>query len=441
MAKWQTFTVDQLIDFGILYRPIDGNHGSIHPKTSDFVESGIPFVMASDLKDGQVDLDGCSFISEQQARRLAKGFSLPGDVLLSHKATIGRTAVVQQNKYPFIMLTPQVTYYRVKDREKLRPRFLKYYFDSAPFKEILDAWAGAGSTRAYLGITEQRKLPVPLPPPSVQASIESVIGPLEDKIDLNRRMNETLEAIARAIFKDWFVDFGPVRAKTKGSQPPGLPSDIAALFPDALDDEDKPLGWARATLATFADLNPDSWSAATRPTQIEYVDLSNTKWGRIEATQRFNQADAPSRAQRVLQKGDTIVGTVRPGNGSYALVSRSGLTGSTGFAVLRAREGSASELVYLAATSQSNIERLAHLADGGAYPAVRPDVVLATEIVNVPPPIVETFSRLVEPFLGKIAHNESESDNLVAVRDLLLPKLMSGEIRIRDAESVVANET
>ena len=154
-------------------------------------------------------------------------------------------------------------------------------------------------------------------------------------------MNETLEAMARALFKSWFVDFDPVRAKAEGRDP-GLPKPLADLFPDSFEDSELgeiPKGWEVAALSDFASLNPEAWSKETRPPVINYVDLSNTKWGRIEAVTAYTQEDAPSRAQRVLRARDTIVGTVRPGNGSYAFVSDDGLTGSTGFAVLQADEG------------------------------------------------------------------------------------------------------
>src|SRR5574338_242899 len=108
---------------------------------------------------------------------------------------------------------------------------------------------------------------------------------------------------------------------------------------------------------------------------IRYVDLANTKWGRIEAVTVHEAHEAPSRAQRVLRPGDTIVGTVRPGNGSYAFIATDGLTGSTGFAVLRPRTSQYESFVYLASTAADNIDVLQHLADGGAYPAVRPDIV------------------------------------------------------------------
>ena len=104
--EWKTFTVQELIDLGMLEEPLDGNHGAIHPKTSDYVPTGVPFIMANNLVNGRVDFNNCAFISEQQALTLRKGFSHPGDVLLTHKATIGRTAIVTE-EYDTIILTPK----------------------------------------------------------------------------------------------------------------------------------------------------------------------------------------------------------------------------------------------------------------------------------------------------------------------------------------------
>ena len=180
MSDWQQYTVQELIDLGWLEEPLDGNHGSIHPKASDYVSSGVPFIMATDLRSGTVDYKNCAFITEKQAAGLRKGFSHPGDVLLTHKATIGRTAIVPDT-YQTIILTPQVTYYRAK--ENIDNRFLKYYFDTPAFQTILSNWAGSGSTRAYLGITAQKKLPIVLPEYSVQKRIASILGVLDEKIN------------------------------------------------------------------------------------------------------------------------------------------------------------------------------------------------------------------------------------------------------------------
>ena len=278
-----------------------------------------------------------------------------------------------------------------------------------------------------------------LPPLVEQRAIAHILGTLDDKIELNRRTNETLEAMARSLFKSWFVDFDPVRAKAEGRDP-GLPQPLADLFPESFEDSklgEIPRGWDAATLSDLATLNPESWSRETRPEVIEYVDLSNTKWGRIDAVTSYSTVDAPSRAQRVLRPPDTIVGTVRPGNGSYALISADGLTGSTGFAVLRPDKCQYAEFVYLAASAPENIERLAHLADGAAYPAVRPEVVAATQVVKSDAKVMQSFSGVASSMLSKVAANEAETGTLSALRDTLLPKLISGEVLVKDAERFI----
>ena len=157
---WTKYTVQDLIDKKYIDPPMDGNHGELHPKASDYVATGIPFVMANNLSDGFVDLSQCAFITEKQAKTLRKGFARPDDVLLTHKATLGRTAIVPEG-YEYIILTPQVTYYRV--HKGLSNVFLRYYFESSYFQSTLEAFAGGGSTRAYIGITKQCGLPVYLP--------------------------------------------------------------------------------------------------------------------------------------------------------------------------------------------------------------------------------------------------------------------------------------
>lgn len=295
----------------------------------------------------------------------------------------------------------------------------------------------SGSAQPSLNRNFVHPVPVDVPPLPEQHAIAHILGTLDDKIELNRRMSETLEAMARSLFKSWFVDFDPVCAKAEGRDT-GLPEAIAELFPDRLVESELgeiPEGWGVGTLADVAALNPEVWSTQTRPPELRYVDLSNTKWGRIEEVTVLDAADAPSRAQRVLRPGDTIVGTVRPGNGSYAVVSDCGLTGSTGFAVLRPRTAPYEQFVYLAATTAENIDALAHLADGGAYPAVRPDVVAATPIVRFGTDVLKQFARATAPLLERMAQCERESRTLVALRDALLPRLISGELRAHDVKT------
>jgi type I restriction enzyme S subunit len=159
---WECVLVGQLMADLILAKPMDGNHGNIHPKSSDFVSIGIPFVMANNIRDGYVDLDNCAYIRKEQADALQKGFSLTGDVLLTHKATIGQIAVVGNIPYEYIMLTPQVTYYRVLDRNRMSNFYLRQFFESYPFQHVLQTMSGGG-TRSYIGITAQLDLPIAFP--------------------------------------------------------------------------------------------------------------------------------------------------------------------------------------------------------------------------------------------------------------------------------------
>jgi len=296
----------------------------------------------------------------------------------------------------------------------------------------------SGTTHQTIYFPEVKAFHVCLPQPREQRAIADILSSLDNKIEVNRRMNQTLEAIARALFKSWFVDFEPVRAKARGRDS-GLQKDVSVFPASFIDSElgDIPEGWGATTLADFASLNPEAWSKDTWPEVISYVDLSNTKFGRIAAVTRYSKADAPSRAQRVLRTNDTIVGTVRPGNGSYVLVAQDGLTGSTGFAVLRPRLSEYAEFIYLAATAKENIDALSRLADGGAYPSVRPETVAATPVVRPSEPVLALFSRITTPLFAKLARNDRESLVLAILRDSLLPKLVSGELRVSDAERAV----
>ena len=426
-GEWRETTLDQL------GRIVTGKT----PPSSreDCFGSDIPFVTPTDF-DGRRTIDSTGRYLTEKGAGSVDGSRIPGRAVMvscigsdmGKAAVAGRDCVTNQQINSIIVTTdddPLFVYYNLSKR-----------------KAEIRALAG-GSAQPILNKSAFGQLEILLPPPNEQRAIAHILGTLDDKIELNRRMNETLEAMARALFKSWFVDFDPVRAKAEGRDP-GLPKPLADLFPDSFEDSELgeiPKGWAVGTLADFSTLNPESWSKETRPALLDYVDLSNTKWGRIESVTPYEQEDAPSRAQRILRPRDTIVGTVRPGNGSYALVSDEGLTGSTGFAVLRPTNTACAEFVYLAATAAENIEALSHLADGGAYPAVRPEVVAGTQIIKPRSGVLVAFSSVAGPLLGKLAGNERQSNTLAALRDTLLPKLISGDLRVRDAERFVGAAT
>lgn len=438
---WRYETIEELIARRAITGHQDGNHGSQYPRVNEFGTEGVPFLTAKLLNEGRLDIASAPRLPEEHANKLRIGFAAPGDVVLAHNATVGRVGIVPAYKGRLLLGT-SLTYFRL-DKSQLIPRYLAAYMSSPAFQHQLEGVMGL-STRNQVPITTQRKLRILVPPLHEQEAITHILGALEDKIELNRKMNETLEEMARALFKSWFVDLDPFRAKAAGKKPYGMDDAIASLFPDHFEASElgmMPRGSRVQTIDEVAILNPESWGAGNAPRTVAYVDLANAKRGRLETVMNYSWHDAPSRARRVLRPGDTILGTVRPGNGSYALVDREGLTGSTGFAVLRPRSEAYVAFVYLCVTAPSNIDRLAHLADGGAYPAVRPELVGATRAIVPSDEILGSFQTIVGSHLRAIAHLELESSTLAELRDTLLPKLLSGELRLENAEKLVGEAT
>ena len=430
-GDWSTRTIDELKAKSPAAIAI-GPFGS-RMKSKCYVPSGVPVIQGNNISDTRELTGEMVFITPEKAEEVKSSIIFADDLFFPHRGSIGLVGIVPRKgaaRYvqssSFMKLTC--------DRNLVEPLYLFYFFRSAQGRhELLKNASTVGTPGIGQPLSSLKAIRVPCPPLAEQKAIAHILGTLDDKIELNRRMNETLEAMARAIFRSWFVDFDPVRAKMDGRKPEGMDAATAKLFPDEFEESELgpiPRGWQAGTLAQCADLNPEAWTKDTTPDEIKYVDLSNTKWGRIEAMQRFSRSGAPSRAQRVLRPGDTIVGTVRPGNGSYCLVSEEGLTGSTGFAVLRPRKPVNKAYLYLVSTASDNIERLSHLADGGAYPAVRPEVVLATDTLQPGEAVMHSFATATEPLLNRIAVNEQESRSLATLRDTLLPKLLSGELHL-----------
>lgn len=198
-SSWAEFTIGELIESSYILQVQDGNHGEIHPKSSDYVDDGIPFIMANTLSKGKVLFEKTKKLPEELAEKLRIGFSKSGDVLLSHKGTVGEVAIVPEKlKWPYLMLTPQVTYYRVNN-SKILSKFLFYVFSSSYFQSQLERLSSQ-STRAYVGITSQKSLKILLPDTiEKQDMIIKVldeyvqnIDAIENKLIKNKELKENL---------------------------------------------------------------------------------------------------------------------------------------------------------------------------------------------------------------------------------------------------------
>lgn len=356
-----------------------------------------------------------------------------GTVCLSRTASVG---------YVVVMGVPMATsqdFVNWVCGPELDHRFLKYILlaERTAFMRF-----ASGTTHQTIYFPEVKAFHVALPPLTVQRRISDLLGLLDDRIDLLRQTNATLESIAQALFKSWFIDFDPVRAKTEGREPDGMDAATAALFPSEVEESALgaiPKGWRGGTLRDFSEMNSASWGARRTPAEVAYIDLAGVKSNVFDKPQRYRFSEAPSRARRELRAGDTLVGTVRPGNRSYGFIveSQVGLTGSTGFAVLSPKKLEAAEFVYLCATREENIDRLAALADGGAYPAVQPELVHGTPCPVPSEQILECFHSVASHIFRAIHANAERSRVVAELRDTLLPRLISGKLRLPEAQAQI----
>ena len=182
-------SIQALIDSGDILEVQDGNHGNDHPKSADYVDDGVPFIMAKDIQGGRLNTIDCVFITRRQADRLRIGFAKPGDILLSHKGTVGAVALVPEG-YDYVMLTPQVTYYRVNKDGCVDRYYLAQVFQGPEFQARI-ARLSNQSTRNYIGITEQKRLTIPVRSLSEQRKIAKILRTWDEAI-------EKLDAICNA---------------------------------------------------------------------------------------------------------------------------------------------------------------------------------------------------------------------------------------------------
>ncbi len=355
----------------------------------------------------------------------------PG-VILGRK---GAYRGVRYSTEPFYVID---TAYYVVPKTDLDMRWLYYAIIHHKLGEIDDGSPIPSTTRSAVYVRD-----LEVPPPDQQRAIASTLGALDDKIELNRRMNETLEAIARAVFKSWFVDFDPVRAKAEGRQPYVMDAAAAAVFQDTFEDSSLgkiPKGWTAVPLPAAFDVNPPR--SLAKGAVAPYLDMANMPTTSPRARE---VVDRPFGSGVRFSNGDTLIARITPclENGKTAFVDflENGEVGwgSTEYIVLRSKPPLPVEYAYFLARS---VDFRAHAILNMTGTSGRQRVPISCFdgfLVAVPPAgVAEKFGMIVTPLMAAIKRHDEESCTLAAIRDALLPKLMSGKIRVKEAEPRVA---
>jgi type I restriction enzyme S subunit len=333
----------------------------------------------------------------------------PG-VVIGRKGTLG-TVFYSERAY-----WPHDTTLWVKDFHGNNPKFCYYFLKTMGFERF-----DCGASNPTLNRNHIHQLPIHYPPVAEQHRIASVLSAYDDLIENNTRRIKLLEEMAQMLYREWFVNF-----RLPGHENMRMVESESGPMPE---------GWEVKRLSDVARVNERSIKSSSAPDRINYIDIASVSTGRIEKIEPYCFQDAPGRARRIVRHGDTIWSTVRPNRRSYALIvnPEPNLIVSTGFAVLTASAVPFSYL-YFAATTDEFANYLTNHATGSAYPAVTGKEFEQAVLVVPPARLLKRFHEAVEPMLSVCWCHHKRNRNLRTTRDLLLPKLISGEIPIEAAD-------
>jgi type I restriction enzyme S subunit len=322
----------------------------------------------------------------------------------------------------------------IKDAN-VNPDFLYYLFLSPQFNREL-VLSASGTKILHTAPSRIEAFEFKIPPVFEQEKIGRILRALDDKIELNRKMNETLEAMARALFKSWFVDFDPVRAKAEG-RPTGLPDHISALFPDSFEDSELgeiPKGWKCSPFAGTVNI---IGGGTPKTTVAEYwngdipwfsvVDAPSTSdvWA-VDTEKKITQAGVENSSTKVLPERTTII-SARGTVGRVALVGVPMAMNQSCYG-LNGKHGRCGSFTYF--LTRQVVSQLQQGAHGSVFDTITRQSFELTSVVVAPEALISAFEDLVEPYLLRILNELIQSHSLASLRNMILPKLISGEIRV-----------
>lgn len=395
------------------YAIVGGPFGS-KLTSADYVDEGIPVIRGTNLSGGRyLSHDDFVFVSEQKVREdLFGNLARRGDIVFTQRGTLGQVAVIPGDAPFDTYVVSQSQMKMTVDPCEADARFIYYWFSRRETIESIVS-RNASSGVPHINLTVLRSFQIPVPEVRTQERIADVLSTYDDLIENNKRRIALLEESARLLYREWFVHLR-------------FPGHEHFKLVDGV-----PKGWTTRTLGDIAGTNPRSYQAKELPDEINYVDISSVSTGRIVSKARMSSADAPGRARRRALDGEIIWSNVRPNLRAYALVlePEEDDVFSTGFTVLSARDVPFTWL-YLFVTTEAFVGHLVNHATGAGYPAVRPDDFERAAVVVPSGSLLKRFHETTEPGFRLLSKLDQQNRKLAEARDLLLPRLMSGEIAV-----------
>ena len=296
-----------------------------------------------------------------------------------------------------------------------------------------------GAAQPIMNKNDFSNLTIKIPHIVEQKTIASVLGALDDKIENNQRVSKMLEEMARAVFKSWFVDFDPVHAKVAGNSPHHMDNKTAALFPSSFNDDGLPEGWTKSYISKFAFRVKDKFEKGQSWDDEKLIDLARMPSNSI-ALNEYGEGKELSTSINIFKKNDFLFGSIRPYFCKAGLAPFDGITNSSVF-ILRCYEKKDNAFLYALCSSQSIFNKSIQFSKGTKMPIISWSDFSKFETVDPAKIIRDKFSSITLPMFEKIQNNVLENQKLAKLRDTLAPKLMSGEVRVKNIKSEVESAT
>ena len=431
---WERRDVRDLIQDGVL---VVGD--GYRAKNSELSGNGVPFARAGNVADG-FRFAGADRFPGDGLHKVGDKTSRPGDVVFTSKGTVGRFAFVRGDTEHFVY-SPQLCFWRSLDRTTIDPYFLYCWMRGPEFFGQFKGVAGQTDMAEYVSLTDQRRMFVTLPPLDEQHAIAHVLGTLDDKIELNRRMNATLEAMARALFRSWFVDFDPVRAKME-DRDTGLPEEVADLFPDRLVESELgeiPESWEVSEIgsevkavggATPSTKEPVYWNGGQHCWATP-KDLSKLPSPALLGTdRRITDAGLRKISSGLLPRGTVLLSSRAPIG--YLAIAEVPTAVNQGFIAMICQKRLPA--LYVLSWCHENLERIKDVSGGSTFAEISKQTFRPLSVVVPPESVLGVYDETSRSLHDRVVSNTRESGLLASLRDALLPKLVSGELRVEGLE-------
>jgi type I restriction enzyme S subunit len=397
---------------------------------NEYVDSGVPFFRSKEIieKSKGSDISTELFITEDKYKEIRDKFGVPqnGDILLTSVGTLGVSYQVNESDY-FYFKDGNLTWFKDFSKE-INSRYLLYWLRSSSGKEALNNIT-IGSTQAALTIQGLKGITIPIPDTQTQTAIAEILSSLDDKIELNNQINQELEALAQALFQQWFIDFEFPNEKGQPYKSTGgemVASELGEI----------PKGWKIYSMNELLETISKTYPLK-KVNEVVFLNTGDIQEGKFLHNQLTNPSELPGQAKKSIQEGDILYSEIRPINRRFAYVyfDASKYVVSTKLMVLRSKVELNSLFQYFVLTQNEQIEYLQHLAESrsGTFPQITfselstikialPDFVKVNEFVD----------SVLKPYYDNQFNVKNENEGLAQLRDTLLPKLISGELEVSE---------